>query len=227
MELENSIPTKEEFMEYAKAEGWTDWAEELWAELEKHHWLTNDGAIPQHWHVIANARNSVVMQRLGIPKVKKEKIQRDESILVDEEFPESNLHYVCYIAGVCNNSSPEKTGGAAYIITKGGNAIHSSSHGQKSTTNNRMSLLAISSATKSCEDGAWVDIYTDNNYCSILSRTNTPETNADLFEQCKQNFIHLSGVRIHILTPSKDKDRDAYKQLTIAKQMANKAKELK
>lgn len=62
------VPTREEFDAYAKGRGWDDWSNELWAEMEKTHWLKNNGESPKDWKAMVNSRNAIVMKRLGKTK---------------------------------------------------------------------------------------------------------------------------------------------------------------
>lgn len=62
------VPTREEFDAYAKGRGWDDWSNELWAEMEKTHWLKNNGESPKDWKAMVNSRNAIVMKRFGKTK---------------------------------------------------------------------------------------------------------------------------------------------------------------
>ena len=199
MEQNNlSIPTYEEFMAYAEKEGWTEWSEEVWKELERTHWLTNKGTACSNWHIIANARNGVVMRRLGIQKNKNQKIENIAINQVSEEFPGSNMHYVCYTDGYCNELNEEHIGGAAYVILKDGKVVKKESKGFLNTKNYRMEMLAIISAIKSCPKGAYVDVYTDSTFTiKILSKSYAPNKNADLYHLFNVYKVNLADLRFH------------------------------
>ncbi len=154
-----TTPTHDEFFKYAQQHGWADWAEELWEEMNRTNWLKNNGTIPKNWQTIVNVRNGALMNKLGVSINKSDVCYRrtrkypttpTEDFKEDEEFPESDLHYVCYTDGSCDNISEEHAGGAAYIILKNGKIIKEKNHGQLHTTNNRMELLAIISAVNKC-----------------------------------------------------------------------------
>lgn len=152
----NYIPTREDFFAYAIQQGWEDWAKELFVEMQRTHWVKNNGQPSKNWHSIVNARNGVVMSRLGKTKSDLKKYSRKKTVIneIQEEFPDSGLHYVVYTDGSCDNLSPFKAGGSAYIIIKDGEILIRKHHGRLNTTNNRMELLAIISAVKSCPEGA-------------------------------------------------------------------------
>lgn len=154
-----TTPTHDDFFKYAQQHGWADWAEELWEEMNRTNWLKNNGTIPKNWQTIVNVRNGALMNKLGVSINKSDVCYRrtrkypttpTEDFKEDEEFPESDLHYVCYTDGSCDNISEEHAGGAAYIILKNGKIIKEKNHGQLHTTNNRMELLAIISAVNKC-----------------------------------------------------------------------------
>lgn len=189
------VPTREEFLAYVTKQGWQDWSEDLWKEMQKTHWLTNKGKIPQNWRKMVNSRNGAVMRRLGKKQAKTQKIIINE---IEEEFLDNGLHYVAYTDGSCDNISQSKAGGSAYILIKDGEVIKMKNHGQLNTTNNRMELLAIISAVNSCPQGAYVDVYTDSQYCIlVLSKDFKPKLNADLYEIYKKSAAHVAGVRFH------------------------------
>lgn len=190
------IPTREEFFAYVKEQGWQNWGEEIWIEMQRTHWLKNDGKPPKNWKAMVNARNGAILYHKGHRKASKpKKIVINE---IESEFPDIGLHYVCYTDGSCDNCSLTKAGGSAYIILKDGEIVKIKSHGQLSTTNNRMELLAIISAVNSCPSGAYVDVYTDSQYCIlVLSKDVKPKRNPDLYELYKKCAAHVAGVRFH------------------------------
>lgn len=194
------VPTHEEFDAYAKGRGWDDWSKELWAEMEKTHWLKNNGESPKDWKAMVNSRNAIVMKRFGKTKSDIKKGAREKTIIneIEEEFPDNGMHYIAYTDGSCDNLSKERAGGSAYIILKDGEILKMKNHGQLNTSNNRMELLAIISAVNACPDGAYVDIYTDSQYCIlVLSKSYKPKKNPDLYELFKKCAAHVAGVRFH------------------------------
>lgn len=207
------VPTREEFDAYAKGRGWDDWSNELWAEMEKTHWLKNNGESPKDWKAMVNSRNAIVMKRFGKTKSDIKKSAKEKTIIneIDEEFPDNGLHYVAYTDGSCDNLSQERAGGSAYVILKDGEIVKMKNHGQLNTSNNRMELLAIISAVNACPDGAFIDIYTDSQYCIlVLSKSYKPKKNPDLYELYKKCVAHVGGVRFHWV---KGHDGNTYNEL--------------
>lgn len=207
------VPTREEFDAYAKGRGWDDWSNELWAEMEKTHWLKNNGESPKDWKAMVNSRNAIVMKRFGKTKSDIKKGAREKTIIneIDEEFQDNGLHYVAYTDGSCDNLSKERAGGSAYVILKDGEIAKMKNHGQLNTSNNRMELLAIISAVNACPDGAFIDIYTDSQYCIlVLSKSYKPKKNPDLYELYKKCVAHVGGVRFHWV---KGHDGNTYNEL--------------
>ena len=113
------------------------------------------------------------------------------------DFPDNGMNYVVYTDGSCDNIYT-KAGGSAYIVLKDGEIIKVKSHSSLNTTNNRMELLAIISAVNSCPDGAYVDVYTDSQYCiMMLQKHYLPVKNTDLYKlyhKCKE---HVADVHFH------------------------------
>lgn len=207
------VPTREEFDAYAKGRGWNDWSNELWAEMEKTHWLKNNGESSKDWKTMVNSRNAIVMKRFGKTKSDIKKGAKEKTIIneIDEEYPDNGLHYVAYTDGSCDNLSKERAGGSAYVILKDGEIVKMKNHGQLNTSNNRMELLAIISAVNACPDGAFIDIYTDSQYCIlVLSKSYKPKKNPDLYELYKKCVAHVGGVRFHWV---KGHDGNTYNEL--------------
>ena len=124
--------------------------------------------------------------------------EKSENFDPVEPFPDNGMNYVAYTDGSCDNNSKYKAGGSAYIVLKDGEIIKMKNHGRLQTTNNRMELLAIISAVKSCRSGAYLDIYTDSQYCIlVLGKSTPPKKNPDLYELYKKCSAHLAGVRFH------------------------------
>lgn len=202
------VPTREEFDEYVTSKmklDDKDWADAIWNLATKVGWRKKNGEAPNHWYSLVSAYNGVLLVKLGRkPHLldKKAKIvpKHEKTIIneVDDEFPDNGLHYVAYTDGSCDNYSQAKAGGAAYIILKDGEILKMKNHGQLNTSNNRMELLAIISAVNACPDGAYVDIYTDSQYCIfVLSKSYKPKKNPDLYELFKKCAAHVAGVRFH------------------------------
>nr|CAI9751193.1 Rnase H [Caudoviricetes sp.]CAI9751685.1 Rnase H [Caudoviricetes sp.] len=189
------VPTRAEFDLFCEQNGWCQWADILWRDLNRNNWMTSKGKRPYSWKTIAGSRSEAVRKRNGFSKPTKEKVIINE---IEEEFSDNGLHYVCYTDGSCDNLSKEKAGGSAYIVIKDGEIIKMKNHGTLNTTNNRMELLAIISAVNSCPQGAYVDIYTDSQYCIlVLSKSVKPKKNPDLYEMYKKCSAHVAGVRFH------------------------------
>lgn len=90
---------------------------------------------------------------------------------ITEDIPDIQIsggnslkHYVCYTDGSCDNLKEPHVGGAAYYILHEFREWKHASAGFVNTTNNRMEMLAIISAVKSCPEGSYVDVYTDSQY---------------------------------------------------------------
>lgn len=215
MEKEYYIPTREEFNAYVREEGWDEWSNELWNELQRTNWLTNNQKVPKghDWKIMANARNGAVMHKLGKKHcVVKNRQNKPVSLATsEEEFTDNGMHYIAYTDGSCDNLSKERAGGSAYVILKNGEIAKIKNHGQLNTSNNRMELLAIISAVNACPDGAYVDIYTDSQYCIlVLSKSYKPKKNPDLYELFKKCAAHVAGVRFHWV---KGHDGNKYNEL--------------
>lgn len=93
--------------------------------LAKERWYAT-----KNWHTIVNVRNGYIKNRQNIthqePKLfseyakgkkKKEKVVINE---ITEEFPDNDLHYVCYTDGFCDYHTEQRVGSAAYIIVHDG-----------------------------------------------------------------------------------------------------------
>lgn len=185
---------------------------------KKNHWLKNNGEPPKDWKAMVNSRNAIVMKRLGKTKSDIKKGAREKTIIneIEEEFPDNSMHYIAYTDGSCDNLSKERAGGSAYVILKNGEIARIKNHGQLNTSNNRMELLAIISAVNACPKGAYVDIYTDSQYCIlVLSKSYKPKKNPDLYELFKKCAAHVAGVRFHWV-----KGHDGNKYNELADQLA-------
>lgn len=136
------IPSHEEYMAYVEQQGWNDWTDELWEELERTKRLTNRGTACSNWHIIANARNGVIMKCLGVTNTKKHKSEDIVINQITEEFPSSEMHYICYTDGYCNELEETHNGGAAYVILKNGEIFKRSNKGFLNTKNYRMVMLS-------------------------------------------------------------------------------------
>lgn len=191
----NNIPERENFDKFFAKKGWKNEANAVWNICQSKKWLKIDGSPMRDWRAYAGVWHEIYIVKSGVKRKKIEKTSPTGSL---GEFPDNGLHYVCYTDGSCDNLSREKAGGAAYIVIKDGEIVRIKSHGQLNTTNNRMELLAIISAVSSCPQGAFVDVYTDSQYCIlVLSKDFKPKKNPDLYELYKKSKAHLSGVRFH------------------------------
>lgn len=194
------LPTRSEFDDYCVKRLLVidkEYTDALWSSLCKACWRKRNGDIPVDWQTLASAHHGILLQKYGRePKrVKHEKTIINE---IEEEFPDNGLHYVCYTDGSCDLLSTNRAGGSAYIVLKDGEVIRIRNHGQLNTTSNRMELLAIISAVNSCPDGAYIDVYTDSQYCiRVLSKSYKPKVNPDLYEMYKKCAAHVAGVRFH------------------------------
>lgn len=108
------------------------------------------------------------------------------------------MEYVAYTDGACDNISPLKPGGSAYVIMKDGNIVRARNHGCINTSNNRMELLAIVSAATYTPEGHKLDVYTDSLYCiGILSGKCRPKKNGDLVALFNKAARKLKSVVFH------------------------------
>lgn len=196
------IPTRAEFDEFCinrMSVSGKEWLDKIWTMCSRAGWRKKNGDAPSHWHALASTYNGILMSKFNMP-AKKEKPKYEKTIIneTEDEYPDNGLHYVAYTDGSCDNLSREKAGGAAYIILKDGEVLKIKNHGQLYTSNNRMELLAIISAVNACPEGAYVDIYTDSQYCIlVLSKSYKPKKNPDLYELYKKCAAHVAGVRFH------------------------------
>lgn len=193
------IPTREEFEEFCALKlGYNDkeFTSELWKTCCRVGWKKKNGDAPKRWQILVVCYNGILLSKFGRKPYKRASVSKKNN--TDEEFPVSGLHYVAYTDGSCDNLSQTKAGGAAYIILKDGEIVKMKNHGQLSTTNNRMELLAIISAVNACPAGAYIDIYTDSQYSIlVLSNSYKPKMNADLYELYRKCAAHVAGVRFH------------------------------
>lgn len=201
------VPTREEFEEFCVRKLKIDdrsWTSAIWNICSGVGWRKKNGKAPNHWHSLVSAYHGVLLEKMeDKPKMVEKKssvVKHEKTIIneIEEEFPDTTLHYVAYTDGSCDNLSKERAGGSAYILLKDGEIDKMRSHPQLNTSNNRMELLAIVSAVNACPDGAYVDIYTDSQYCIlVLSKSYKPKLNADLYELYKKCSAHVADVRFH------------------------------
>jgi ribonuclease HI len=199
------IPTNEEFDDYCTKKLHIldkEYINALWCSLSKANWRKRNGDIPVDWQTLASAHHGILLQKFGRePRRMSDIVQKHEKIIineVEEVFSDNGLHYVCYTDGSCDFRSANRVGGSAYIVLKDGEVVKIRNHGQLNTTQNRMELLAIISAVNSCPKGAYVDVYTDSQYCiRVLSKSYKPKANPDLYELYKKCAAHVAGVRFH------------------------------
>lgn len=113
-------------------------------------------------------------------------------------YNEDEIEYAAWTDGACDNISPLKPGGSAYVIMKEGNIVRARNHGCINTSNNRMELLAIVSAATYTPEGHKLDVYTDSLYCiGILSGKCRPKKNGDLVELFNKAARKLKSVVFH------------------------------
>lgn len=201
-------PTRTEFDDYCTKKLHIvdkEYMNALWCSLSKANWRKRNGDIPVDWQTLASAHHGILLQKFGrepkrLNEFTKAAQKHEKTIFneIEEEFSDNDLHYVCYTDGSCDNTSTVRAGGSAYIVLKNGEVMKVKNHGQLNTSNNRMELLAIISAVNSCPKGAYVDVYTDSQYCiRVLSKSYRPKANPDLYELYKKCAAHVAGVRFH------------------------------
>lgn len=115
-------------------------------------------------------------------RIKREMRQpRTDDTLFDVDF-------IAYTDGSCDNTSPFREGGAAYIISQpDGKVFRQSSRGFIGTTNNRMELMAIMSAVAATPEGSKLLVVTDSEYC--ITMLSNP-ANADRIGMKNEGIIH-------------------------------------
>ena len=96
------------------------------------------------------------------------KIITEKAMEMRELNPEFIPDYTAFTDGSCNNLSPYREGGAAYVVVKDGVIVTQNSKGFVGTSNNRMELLAVISAVNWLPDGASMLIKTDSRYCITM-----------------------------------------------------------
>jgi len=98
--------------------------------------------------------------------------------------------------GSCNNLSPYREGGSAYIVLKDGVIIHEAKYGRIGTSNNRMELLSIISAINWIPAKCSVTIYSDSRYAiNVLSGKWKAKQNIDLIRLYDTVASRLSEIR--------------------------------
>ena len=103
--------------------------------------------------------------------------------------------YICYADGSCDNLDRRRVGGAAYIILHNGSVFKKASKSFVGTTNNRMELLAIISAVKSCPEGSFVHVISDSQYAlNMLGMKTGHSSNSDLFDLFVECSSHVEGL---------------------------------
>lgn len=194
-------PTYEKFKRYciSKNYGTDEYIKSLYDYLDERKWKKANGGEPVNWMILTDANFGVFNAKGKFSRAIREKLaEKSENFDPVEPFPDNGMNYVAYTDGSCDNHSKYKAGGSAYIVLKDGEIVKMKNHGRLQTTNNRMELLAIISAAKSCPDGAYLDIYTDSQYCILVLGKSTPQMkNPDLYELYKKCSAHLAGVRFH------------------------------
>lgn len=194
-------PTYEKFKEYciSKNYGTDGYIKKFFEYMEKKEWKKSNGEVPVNWMILVDANYGVFHAKGKFSKAMREKLaEKSKSYDPVEPFPDNGMHYIAYTDGSCDNLSKYKAGGSAYVILKNGELIKVKNHGRLNTTNNRMELLAIISAARSCPEGAYLDVYTDSQYCIlVLSKETRPLKNPDLYDLFKKCSSHLAGIQLH------------------------------
>ena len=118
---------------------------------------------------------------------------------IDEvKYNVDQIDYIVYTDGACDNLSPLKPGGCAYVIFKDGEIFRAKNYGCLHTSNNRMEMLAIVSAVTYTPEGSKLDIYTDSQYCiNVFSGNWKAKTNFDLIDKFKKAASKLDRVVFH------------------------------
>ena len=154
-------PTYEKFKRYcvSKNYGTDKFIKSLYDYLDDRKWKKSNGEEPVNWMILTDANFGVFNAKGKFSKAIREKLaEKSENFDPVEPFPDNGMNYVAYTDGSCDNNSKYKAGGSAYIVLKDGEIVRMKNHGRLQTTNNRMELLAIISAVKSCRAVAYLDI---------------------------------------------------------------------
>lgn len=195
------VPTRKEFDEFCLRKFKLDdkkLSDKIWNMVSNVGWRKKNGEAPNHWHSLVSAYYGILKHQLGKNISPTRKVKKVDFGKSEENFPDNGMNYVAYTDGSCDNLSKERAGGSAYVLLKDGEMVRMKNHGQLNTTNNRMELLAIISAVNACPDGAYVDVYTDSQYCIlVLTKDYKPAKNPDLYELYKKCAAHVAGVRFH------------------------------
>lgn len=195
------VPTRKEFDDFCLRKFKLDdkkLSDKIWSMVSNVGWRKKNGEAPNHWHSLVSAYYGILKNQLGKNISPTRKVKKVDFGKNEENFPDNGLNYIAYTDGSCDNLSKERAGGSAYVLLKDGEMVRMKNHGQLNTTNNRMELLAIISAVNACPDGAYVDVYTDSQYCIlVLTKDYKPAKNPDLYELYKKCAAHVAGVRFH------------------------------
>ena len=113
-------------------------------------------------------------------------------------YSKEKTEYSAWTDGSCDNLSSMRPGGSAYVIYKGNEIVRAKNYGCLHTSNNRMEMLAIVSATTYTPEGSKLDIYTDSQYCiNVFSGKWSAKVNLDLLEKFNQAASKLERVVFH------------------------------
>ena len=111
---------------------------------------------------------------------------------------QADCEYAAWTDGACDNLSPLKPGGCAYVIFKDGEMFRAKNYGCLHTSNNRMEMLAIISAVTYTPEGSTLDVYTDSQYCiNVFSGNWKAKTNFDLIDKFNKAARKLKRVVFH------------------------------
>lgn len=152
-------PAYEKFKRYciSKNYGTDEYIKSLYDYLDERKWKKANGEEPVNWMILTDANFGVFNAKGKFSRAIREKMaEKSDDFDPVEPFPDNGMNYVAYTDGSCDNHSKYKAGGSAYVVLKDGDIVKMKNHGRLQTTNNRMELLAIISAAKSCPDGAYL-----------------------------------------------------------------------
>ena len=163
-------PTYDKFNRYciSKNYGTDEYIKSLYNHLEERRCKKANDEESVNWMILTDANFGVFNAKGKFSSAIRAKMaKKSEDFDPVEPFPDNGMNFVAYTDGSCVNHSKYKEGGSAYIVLKDGEIVKMKNHGRLQTTNNRMELLAIISAAKYCPSGAYLDIYTDSQYCIL------------------------------------------------------------
>lgn len=102
--------------------------------------------------------------------------------------------YVAYIGVRCNVE--EAIGAYAFVVYHNGEVFSKAEQAFQETTCNRLAIRAIIDAIKTCPEGSYVTVYTNNDCCIATLRNERKCTNGDLHIKFYKTIESIEGVRI-------------------------------